>query len=109
MFDRISPNHRIVGSKFDQEPMVGFQMSLPSGILSSKSWKFVRWFFALPKREVLPCLRLACVASICSKLQERASLAGFLVGKQGTSGPSGNPSVARWKNNSYYISNIILS
>src|SRR5216684_2281217 len=93
MFDEISPNHRIVGSRFDQEPRVSFQVSLPSGILCSKSWKFVRWFFALPKREVLPCLRLACVASICSKLPERASLAGFPVGKQGTSGPPGNLSV----------------
>lgn len=44
MFDRISLNDRILGSRFDQEQVIGFQMSVPSGILCSKRWKFVRGF-----------------------------------------------------------------
>src|SRR5216684_8601341 len=102
----IQPNYQL-GSRFDQEQVIGFQMSLFSGILYSKRWKFVRWVFALPKREVIPCLRLECVASTSSKLLERAFLDGFRAGKQERPAPAGSRSVARWKNNSCCISNII--
>src|SRR5437588_11933098 len=108
MFDGISPNDRMLGSMFDQAQVIGFQMSLPSGILFKKRWKFVWWVFALPKRKIIPCLRLEFVALTCSRLPERAFLAGFPVGKQGIPGPPGNRSVARWKNNSSSGSNIIL-
>ena len=38
------------------------------------------------------------------------SISGWIPSwKTGESGPPGNPSVARWKNSSSYISNIILS
>src|SRR5579864_8140177 len=99
MIDGISLNDRILGSMFDQEPVIGFQMSLPSDILSLKRWKFVWWVSALPKREVISCLRPEFVASTCSRLPERAFLDGFPVGKRGTFGPPCNLSVARWKNN----------
>src|SRR6266700_731209 len=36
---------------FDQEQVIGFQMSLSSGILSLKRWKFVWWVCGLPKKE----------------------------------------------------------
>jgi len=42
------------------------------------------------------------------KIAGESILAGFPVGKQGTYGPLGNPSVVRWKNSSSSISNIIL-
>src|SRR6266849_3188102 len=107
MFAGISLNDRMLGSRFVQEQVIGLQMSLFSGILYSKRGKFVRWVFALPKREVIPCLRLECVASTCSKLLERAFLDGFRAGKQERPAPAGSRSVARWKNNSCCISNII--
>src|SRR5258708_18686849 len=107
MFDGICPNDRIFGSKFDQEQIGGFQMSVPSGILCSKRWKFVSYVSVLPKREVVSCLKEEFVASTCLRLPERASLAGFQASKQERPGPAGNPSVARWKSNSCCISNII--
>ena len=40
MFDGIHPNARILCSRFDQEEMISFQMSLPSDILSFQRWNF---------------------------------------------------------------------
>src|SRR5258708_32877559 len=92
---------------FDKDTVIGYQMSLPSDLHYIKRWKFVWWVSALPKREVISCLRPEFVASTCSRLPERAFLDGFPVGKRGTFGPPGNLSVARWKNNSCCTSNII--
>jgi hypothetical protein len=41
----------MLGSKFDQEQVIGFQMSVPSGLHSLKRWKFVWWVCGLPKKE----------------------------------------------------------
>src|SRR6266699_5207061 len=68
MFDGIPSNDRIVRSSFDLEQMVSFQMSLFSGILCSKRWKFIGSFAVVSKREVVSWRKLACVASTCSKL-----------------------------------------
>src|SRR5438105_1296849 len=108
MFDGIPSNDRMLRSSFDLEQMVSFQMSLFSGILCSKRWKFIGSFAVVSKREVVSWRKLACVASTCSKLLERASLAGFRAGKQERLAPHGSPSVAKWKNSSCCTSNIIL-
>src|SRR5438445_10761282 len=108
MFDGICPKDRNFGSMFDQEQMVGFQMSLPSGILSNRSWKFLGSCVVMSKREVISCLSLACVALISSRSPERASLGGFPAGKREILSLHGNRSVARWKNSFYCPSNIIL-
>ena len=98
MFDGISPNDRMLGSMFDQAQVIGFQMSLPSGILCSKRWKFTGLFVVMSKREVIACRRSECAALTYSKLPERASPGGFPVGKQEKLAPHGSHSVARWKN-----------
>lgn len=41
MFDGITLSGRFLRSKFDQEQMIDYQMSLPSGILLKKRWKFI--------------------------------------------------------------------
>ena len=56
--------------------------------------------FVLEIREARSYLKLEFVASTCSKLLERASLAGFQAGKQEAVEQAANPSVARWKNGS---------
>jgi len=43
-----------VGSIFDEEQMVGFQMSLPSGILCNKRWKFVQCIFCVAEEGGYP-------------------------------------------------------
>src|SRR5229473_1825234 len=107
MFDAINPNDRILRSRFDHEQVVGFQMSLPSGILCIKRWKFTGLFVVMSKREVITCRRSECVALTCSKLPERVSQGGFPVGKQEKLALHGSHSVARWKNSSCCTSNII--
>src|SRR5258708_35835374 len=107
MFDGIHSNDRILRSMFDHEQVVGFQMSVPSGILCIKRWKFTGLFVVMSKREVISCRRSECEALTCSKLPERASQGGFPAGKQEKLAPHGSPSVARWKNTSFCTSNII--
>ena len=67
-------------------------MSLSSGILFKKGWKFAGDFLCQRFGRKDSCPKLECVASTCSKLLERASRAGFPVGKQEAIGPAGNPS-----------------
>src|SRR6266700_5587410 len=98
MFDGIHSNHRILRLNLDAEQMVGFQMSLFSGTLCSKRWKFSGVFAVVSKKEVISCRRSECVASTCSKLLARASPGGFQAGKQEKLAPHGSRSVARWKN-----------
>ena len=75
--------------------MVDFQMSLPSGILCLKRWKFAGYVSVMPKREVKSCLRSECVALTCSKLLGRVSQGGFPVGKRERPGLLDNPFVER--------------
>src|SRR5260370_14158012 len=88
------------GLKVRQEQMVDFQMSLPSGILCLKRWKFAGYVSVMPKREVKSCLRSECVALTCSKLLGRVSQGGFPVGKRERPGLLDNPFVVRWQNGS---------
>src|SRR5260370_31010581 len=96
------------GLKVRQEQMVDFQMSLPSGILCLKRWKFAGYVSVMPKREVKSCLRSECVALTCSKLLGRVSQGGFPVGKRERPGLLDNPFVVRWQNGSVCTCNIIL-
>ena len=50
MFDAISLNDGIVGSRFDQKQVIGFQMSLPSALHPGSRWKFAGDVSASPKR-----------------------------------------------------------